>query len=101
MKQNVVDIARARAANAGRTEAYRKELKELLEMLDQFDLMVQSSALNLAMTGPWKEWGDAQPVESLVGFDPEELGDCGDPYIKMLVGLYEQILELRLAIEGR
>ncbi len=101
MKGNVINIARAREENANRSEAYRKELQELLVMLDQFDLMVQTSALNLAMTGPWKEWGDAQPVESLVGFDPEELGDCGDPYIKMLVRLYEQILELRLAIEGK
>ena len=101
MKGNVIDIARALEENANRSEAYRKELQEMLVMLDEFDIWVQTSALNLAMTGPWKEWGDARPVDSLVGFDPEALGESGDPCVKMLVGLYEQILELRLAIEGK
>jgi len=101
MKGNVIDIARAREANANSSEAYRKELQDILVMLDEFDIMVQSSALNLAMTGPWKEWSDAQVVDSMVRFDPQALGDCGDPYVKMLVDLYEGILELRLAIEGK
>ncbi len=73
----------------------------MLVMLDEFDIWVQTSALNLAMMGPWKEWGDSKVMDSMVRFDPEALGDCGDPYVKMLVGLYEQILELRLAIEGK
>jgi hypothetical protein len=101
MRKNVVDIAHARTAIESRSEAYRKELQEMLVMLDEFDIWVQSSALNLAMTGPWKEWSDAQVVDSMVRFDPEALEDCGDPYVKMLVDLYEGILELRLAIEGK
>ncbi|MBP7584893.1 MAG: hypothetical protein KBA61_12705 [Spirochaetes bacterium] len=30
----------------------------------------------------------------------EKVEDCEDSYVKMLAGLYERILELRLAIEG-
>ncbi len=98
---NVISIARTRALHTRRTEAYEAQLGEIREFIDGLDLWFQSKALNLAMEGPWKEWSDEQPHGSMVAFDEEALGDCGDPLVLMLLGLYERVFELIRAIDKR
>ena len=101
MKRNVFDIARARTNSEIRNIAYNSILADIRPFIDEIDIWCQTSALDLAMNGVWREFIQNQPKGSLRGFDPEELGDCGDPLVVMLVNLYEQLLELRLAIDER
>lgn len=101
MKRNVFDIARARADCAGRNADYNRILADIRPFIDEIDTWCQMSALDLALAGVWREWSREQPEDFQLGFDPVELGDCGDPLIVMLVRLYEQLLALRLAIDER
>lgn len=83
----VVDIAKARAAREYCIVSYWKQLEEIRDYLAELKEWCQVSTFNLDMSGPWKEWGDEQPIGAMVEFDEDALRECGDPIVKCILDL--------------
>lgn len=64
-------------------------------------LTILDDAVQLAMTGPWKAWADAQPAQSVADITPESLLACGDPRIAALATLYAEIMALHESLERK
>lgn len=69
------------------SEDYRRFFEETLERLNAMADELQESTETLAMLGPWRKWGDAQPVGTIVNITGQALLECGDPRVVALVHL--------------
>lgn len=66
---------------------YRQVFDEALERLDTMANELQESTESLAFLGPWRNWGDDQPVGTIVNVTGRALLESGDPRVVALVHL--------------
>ena len=66
---DVIDLKRRREAHA----AYQEQLTLAGDSLRAMAEELFSLAINLACSGQWKEWSDAQPAGAVMSFDEMSL----------------------------
>ena len=64
--------------------AYRKKLSDTSVALDAIGDDIYSCIVDLAVSGKWKEWADAQPIGLEYEFTDDMLRDTGDECIDAL-----------------
>jgi hypothetical protein len=94
--QNVVSLQAKLAAN----EAYGEAIAEAASAVEQCAQTLFGQAVEVAMSGPWKEWSDAQPIGAVLHIDGERLASTNDPVVLELLTLSSQALEAVERIRG-
>ena len=73
---------------------YEKEIEETLDILDEFQLHLFTSAINLAVADKWKDWSDKMPDGSTFKFEDSMLFDTGDQNVTRIMELRDSAINL-------
>jgi hypothetical protein len=77
----IIDFEQARNAYSRYDQAVREARRIAAEVQER----LVTAAINVATTGPWREWDASIPEGTMMQFDPDSLAACGDPTVAQLV----------------
>jgi len=80
---------------------YQKEIEETLDILDEFQLHLFTSAINLAVSDKWKDWSDKMPDGSTSKFEDSMLFDTGDQNVTRIMELRNSVIKLMHYLEKK
>ena len=87
------DIEKYRRAE----KRYRDTVAQVRSFLSETSEQLHGMAVDLAVSGPWREWDEEQPIGTEFCFDHEMLLESGDSNVAALVrlsALLEQAIDL-------
>ena len=58
-------------------------------------------ASRLALAGPWREWGDGQPVGTEIDIRENALRQCDDPSIRAVLATMDAALHAASCLRGK
>ena len=79
---------------------YKKEIEETLNILDEFQLHLFTSAINLAVADKWKDWSDKMPNGSTFNFEDSMVFDTGDQNVTRIMELRDSVINLMRQLEN-
>ena len=86
----IIDFEQARNAYSRYDEAVREARRIAAEVQER----LVTAAINVATTGPWREWDASIPEGTVMQFDPDSLAACGDPTVAQLVLVTDALEEI-------
>jgi hypothetical protein len=86
----IIDFQQARAAY----DRYDEKVREALEAAAVAHERLVTAAINVATSGPWREWDATIPDGTEMQFDPDSLAACGDPVVVHLIRAADALDEL-------
>jgi len=92
VRMRIIDFKQARAAYQRHDDTVRDALQTAAVAHER----LVTAAINVAMSGPWREWDSTISEGMEMQFDPESLAACGDPVVVQLVlaaNALEELLE--------
>jgi hypothetical protein len=73
------------------SDQYLKEVNSAIRQLKKFEGTLFSTMLNLAVSGPWREWDESISEGEIAEFHPSMFNDIDDPQIQQLKRLYDEV----------
>jgi hypothetical protein len=73
--------------------AHRDAVKSAASVIEECTDRFFDEAVSPAMTGPWREWSEAQPVGAIMNIDEERLASANDPIVLELLALVRRSQE--------
>lgn len=86
----IIDFEQARKAYDRYDDAVREARRTAEEVLER----LVTAAINVATSGPWREWDAEIPEGTVMEFEPDALADCGDPTVIRLIMAADALEEI-------
>jgi len=86
----IIDFQQARTAY----QRYDKTVQDALQIAAVAQERLVTAAINVATSGPWREWDATIADGTEMQFDPDSLAACGDPVVVQLVLAADALDEL-------
>jgi hypothetical protein len=90
VQMQIIDFEQARKAYDRYDDAVRTARSLAEDVLAQ----LITAAVNIATSGPWREWDAAIPEGTVMAFEPDSLADCGDPTVVRLIMAADALEEI-------
>jgi hypothetical protein len=87
---HVIDFEQTKKA----FKRYDEAIAEAREIAAAAHERLVTAAINIATSGPWREWDAEIPEGTAMEFDPDSLIACGDPVVVQLIRAADALDEI-------
>lgn len=79
-------------------ELYRQHLDDAIEAIEETAASLFTNAVNMAVSGPWRDWDATQSTGAKMEFTLEALGDTSDARLTTLANAIAHLRGLAVAL---